>query len=95
MVTAMIASKDHGGFFHAYKGVIDAVHTMPNAPGHAGADPTQLADTARAFLPKAIAHDSLEAAIKAAADEKPDRILIGGSLYLAGEVLEQNQQLPT
>lgn len=95
MVTAMIASKDHGGFFHAYKGVIDAVHTMPNAPGHAGADPAQLADTARAFLPKAIAHDSLEAAIKAAADEKPDRILIGGSLYLAGEVLEQNQQLPT
>ena len=95
MDTAMLASKDHGGFFHAYKGVIDAVHTMPNAPGHAGADPAQLADTARAFLPKAIAHDSLEAAIKAAADEKPDRILIGGSLYLAGEVLEQNQQLPT
>ncbi|GAB5456754.1 MAG: folylpolyglutamate synthase/dihydrofolate synthase family protein [Henriciella sp.] len=95
MVTAMIASKDHGGFFHAYKGVIDAVHTMPNAPGHAGADPAQLADTARAFLPKAIAHDSLGEAIRAAADEKPDRILIGGSLYLAGEVLEQNQQLPT
>lgn len=95
MVTAMIASKDHGGFFHAYKGVIDAVHTMPNAPGHAGADPFELADTARAFLPKAVAHNSLEAAIKAAADEKPDRILIGGSLYLAGEVLEQNQQLPT
>lgn len=95
MVTAMIASKDHGGFFHAYKGVIDAVHTMPNAPGHAGADPAELADTARAFLPKAVAHDSLGEAIKAAADEKPDRILIGGSLYLAGEVLEQNQQLPT
>ena len=95
MVTAMIASKDHGGFFHAYKGVIDAVHTMPNAPGHAGADPIELADTARAFLPKAIAHDSLAAAMRAAAAEKPDRILIGGSLYLAGEVLEQNDQLPT
>lgn len=95
MVTAMIASKDHGGFFHAYKGVIEAVHTMPNAPGHAGADPTALADTARAFLPKAVAHESLAAAMRAAADEKPDRILIGGSLYLAGEVLEQNEQLPT
>ena len=95
MVTAMIASKDHGGFFHAYKGVIDAVHTMPNAPGHAGADPVDLADTARAFLPKALAHDSLAAAMRAAAAEKPDRILIGGSLYLAGEVLEQNDQLPT
>ena len=95
MVTAMIASKDHVGFFHAFKGVIEAVHTMPNAPGHAGADPTALADTARAFLPKAVAHESLAAAMRAAADEKPDRILIGGSLYLAGEVLEQNEQLPT
>ena len=95
MVTAMIASKDHGGFFHAYRGVIDAVHTMPNAPGHAGADPAELADTARAFLPIATAHDSLVAAMRAAAAEKPDRILIGGSLYLAGEVLEQNEQLPT
>ena len=95
MVTAMIASEDHGGFFHAFKGVIDAVHTMPNAPGHAGADPVELADTARAFLPKATAHDSLTAAMRAAAAEKPDRILIGGSLYLAGEVLEQNNQLPT
>lgn len=95
MVTAMIASKDHGGFFHAYKGVIDAVHTMPNAPGHAGAEPTALAETAGAFLPKSMAHDSLQAAMQAAAAEKPDRILIGGSLYLAGEVLEQNEQLPT
>ena len=95
MVTAMIASKDHGGFFHAFKGVIDSVHTMPNAPGHAGADPVELADTTRAFLPKATAHDSLAAAMRAAAAEKPDRILIGGSLYLAGEVLEQNNQLPT
>lgn len=95
MVTAMIASKDHGGFFHAYKGVIDAVHTMPNAPGHAGAEPSALAETAGAFLPKAVAHDSLQEAMQAAAAEKPDRILIGGSLYLAGEVLDKNEQLPT
>ncbi|MHA7857535.1 MAG: bifunctional folylpolyglutamate synthase/dihydrofolate synthase [Henriciella sp.] len=95
MVTAMIASKDHGGFFHAFKGVIDAVYTMPNAPGHAGAEPSALAETAGAFLPKAVAHNSLQAAMQAAAAEKPDRILIGGSLYLAGEVLEKNEQLPT
>ena len=91
----MIASKDHGGFFHAFKGVIDAVYTMPNAPGHAGAEPSALAETAGAFLPKAVAHNSLQAAMQAAAAEKPDRILIGGSLYLAGEVLEKNEQLPT
>ena len=94
MVTAMIASKDHGGFFHAFKGVVASVHTMPNAPGHAGAEPEALADTARTFMPHATAHASLEAALAAAAAEKPDRILIGGSLYLAGEVLEKNLELP-
>ncbi|MFN3213400.1 MAG: bifunctional folylpolyglutamate synthase/dihydrofolate synthase [Henriciella sp.] len=94
MVTAMIASKDHGGFFHAYKGVISSVHTMPNAPGHAGAEPQALADTARQFMPQASAHASLAYAMAAAAAEQPDRILIGGSLYLAGEVLALNHELP-
>lgn len=95
MVSAMMASKDHGGFFHPFKGVIDAVYTLPNAPGHAGADPVELAETARAFLPVAKAHDTLGAAMAAAALHKPDRILIGGSLYLAGEVLAANNQIPT
>ncbi len=95
MVSAMIASKDHGGFFHAFKGVVGSVYTIPNAPGHAGADPEELAETARQFLPNAEAYASLEAALEAAAAAKPDRILIGGSLYIAGEVLEKNNQRPT
>lgn len=95
MVTAMMASKDHGGFFHPFKGVVDAVYTLPNAPGHAGADPMELAETARAFLPISQAHDSIEAAMAAAADGKPDRILIGGSLYLAGDILAANNQIPS
>lgn len=94
MVAAMIASKDHGGFFHAFKGVIDHVYTAPNAPGHAGADPDELAETAKQFLPDAEAHTTLEAALAAAAAAAPDRILIGGSLYLGGEVLKKNDQLP-
>ena len=94
MVTAMIASKDHGGFFHPFKGVVEAVHTIPNAPGHASAPPETLAETARAFLPNATAFGALEEAMRAAADLKPDRILIGGSLYLAGEVLAANQEIP-
>ena len=94
MVTAMIATKDHGGFFHAFKGTAEAVHTLPNAPGHAGADPEALAETARAFLPTVVAHGSLEDALQAAATRNPDRILICGSLYLAGEVLEKNNERP-
>lgn len=95
MVSAMMASKDHGGFFHAFQGVVEAVHTLPNAPGHAGADPDALAETARAFLPETSAHPNLEAAMSAAAARQPDRILICGSLYLAGEVLEKNDELPS
>lgn len=94
MITAMIASKDHGGFFHAFKGAVEAVFTIPNAPGHASAVPEELAQTAQTYLPEAAAYDSLEAAMIAASARGADRILIGGSLYLAGEVLEQNQQLP-
>ncbi|MEO1659898.1 MAG: folylpolyglutamate synthase/dihydrofolate synthase family protein [Pseudomonadota bacterium] len=95
MVTAMMASKDHGGFFHPFKGVTEAVLTIPNAPGHAGAERVALADTARAFLPHAEACPSLEQAMVKAAALKPDRILIGGSLYLAGDVLEANGECPT
>jgi len=95
MVVGMLASKDHGGYFHPFKGAVDAVHTLPNAPGHASVDAQHLADTAKTFLPEAQAHASLEDAMVAAAARHPDRILICGSLYLAGEVLEKNRELPT
>jgi len=95
MVAGMLASKDHGGFFHPFKGSVSAVHTIPNAPGHASADPQQLAQTAKLYLPDTSVHGSLEEAMVAASADRPDRILICGSLYLAGEVLEKNEQLPT
>lgn len=95
LISAMMASKDHGEFFHAFEGVAEAVHTMPNAPGHAGADPDELAATARRFIGDASAHTSLEAALSAAAARQPDRILICGSLYIAGDVLAANNQVPS
>ncbi len=94
MVSAMMASKDHGGYFHAFKGVVEAVHTLPNAPGHAGADPANLADAARAFIGQVDHHKSLTQALQAASAQSPDRILISGSLYLAGEVLAANNEVP-
>ena len=83
LVSAMMASKDHTGFFHAFQGAVEAVHTCPNAPGHAGAPPQDLADYAARVLPSATAHDTFQNAMKAAAAMQPDRILICGSLYLA------------
>ena len=90
----MMASKDHSGFFFAFEGVADAVHTAPNSHGHIGADPGDLAEAARAAIPDAVAHGSFAAAMQAAAARGPDRILICGSLYLAGDVLAMNGQLP-
>ncbi|MEO1643464.1 MAG: folylpolyglutamate synthase/dihydrofolate synthase family protein [Pseudomonadota bacterium] len=94
LVSAMMASKDHTGFFNAFHGAVEAVHTCPNAPGHAGATPQDLADYAARVLPEATAHESFESAMKGAAEMAPDRILICGSLYLAGDVLFWNNELP-
>lgn len=95
LVSAMMASKDHAGFFFAFENAVEAVHTAPNAAGHAGAEPKALAQAARSAIPTARAHGSFDAALEAAAARKPDRILICGSLYLAGDVLAANGEVPT
>ncbi len=94
LVSAMMSSKDHENFFWTFEGLVDAVYTIPNAPGHAGAEPELLAEAARAFIPEAQACTTLKAAMQAAAQHGADRILICGSLYLAGEVLAMNDELP-
>lgn len=94
MVAAMMASKDHAGYFAPFADTLAGVHTCPNAPGHQGENPADLAKTANRFIPNATAHPHFAAAFEAALSERPDRIFIGGSLYLAGEVLALNQELP-
>ncbi len=94
MITAMMASKDHAGYFAPFKDCVAEVHTCPNAPGHRGAAPTDLADTVRHFIPAAKAHRDFDTAFQAALAARPDRILISGSLYLAGEVLALNEDCP-
>ena len=95
LVSAMMASKDHAGFFLPFEQVAEAVHTAPNSPGHAGAAPEFLVAAAKSVIPIAIPHTSFDAAFAAAVDRQPDRILICGSLYLAGDVLAWNAEEPT
>jgi dihydrofolate synthase / folylpolyglutamate synthase len=71
LVCAMLASKDANGFFRSFSDLGPRVFTVPNAPGHRGAEPAELAGAACAA-----------------------RILICGSLYLAGEVLFANNEIP-
>jgi dihydrofolate synthase / folylpolyglutamate synthase len=94
LVTAMLASKDSVGFFLPFRHLKPPVFTLPNAPGHLGAEPIQLADAALTAGLTATACDSLEAAMRAAAASGADRILICGSLYLAGIVLRENGEAP-
>ncbi len=85
LIVAMLANKDAGGFFEALKGVEAQVFTV--AFDGAAADPAALAAVAqgRGFgaMPTASVDEALDRALALGAG----RIVICGSLYLAGEVL--------
>ena len=70
---------------------------MPIAGEHAGRPAEEVAAIARERRPRSRGRDSVAAALRflAARDwPKPPRILIAGSLYLAGAVLEENGAAP-
>ena len=94
LVSAMLASKDATGFFLPFRRLNPPVFTIPNAPGHRAAEPADLADAAATAGLHATPCNSLEEGLRAAAATDADRILICGSLYLAGEVLSKNGEDP-
>ena len=85
LVVGMLANKDAGGFFAALDGTGAAVFTVPF--DGAAAEPEALAAVARGHglgaTPCASVHEALDRALRFGAG----RIVICGSLYLAGEVL--------
>lgn len=95
LVCAMMAGKDAGGFFKSFEGLSCDVFTCPNTDGHKGAAPKALAVAANDAGLNAVASNSFQAALKMAGESGAERILICGSLYLAGDVLALNEQLPT
>jgi len=94
LITAMLASKDSVGFFMPFRHLKPPVFTIPNAPGHLGAEPIRLVDAAHTAGLDATPCDSLASAMHAATQSGADRILICGSLYLAGAVLGENGEAP-
>jgi dihydrofolate synthase/folylpolyglutamate synthase len=94
LVTAMLASKDSAGFFAPFADLKPDVFTCPNAPGHQAAEPAELASRAAQAGLRVTPSQSFSEALRAAAATRPDRILICGSLYLAGEVLPLNHEAP-
>jgi dihydrofolate synthase/folylpolyglutamate synthase len=85
LIVGMLANKDAGGFFEALKDSGAAVFTVPFEG--ASADPEALAAVARGHGLGATPFTSVETALDRAFALGAGRVVICGSLYMAGEVL--------
>lgn len=99
LIAGMINTKDPVGYFEAFAGMARHVFTVPVPDSDASLDPGFLADTADEAGLTAEPAESVESAIAAICSnwnglERPPRILIGGSLYLLGDVLRVNGTPP-
>jgi dihydrofolate synthase / folylpolyglutamate synthase len=97
VIVGMMANKDAGGFLANFAGLTRHIIAVP-IPDREGAMPLdRLMDAARALGMRVERADSVGAALRAVAKlayEMPPRILITGSLYLAGGVLSANGTPP-
>ena len=95
LVIGMLANKDVDAFLSPFAGRIAHIHALP-VPGHEHHEADRFAAIATRWGIGCTAHEEPTAAINAIAalgDPAP-KLLIGGSLYLAGEILRLNDQLP-
>lgn len=94
LVVGMMGLKDAAGFLVPFRGLARHIVTVPIPGAHeAPFDPEALADVARRVDLKADPAANVEAALKRidVLDPGAKRVLICGSLYLAGHVLARQQ----
>jgi dihydrofolate synthase/folylpolyglutamate synthase len=97
LVVGMLATKDAAGFLQNFTGLARRLIAVAIPRQDKSVPADVLADTASRIGLPAESCDSLEAALAAVgrlALQPPPRILITGSLYLAGEVLARNGTPP-
>jgi dihydrofolate synthase / folylpolyglutamate synthase len=97
IIVGMLRNKDASGFLKPFAHKIASLHAVPIS-GHEHHDPDELCRLAQRELkiPEARSSDDVTSAIKDLATEFDGApILICGSLYLAGEVLQLNGELPS
>lgn len=99
LICGMLTTKEPHGYFEAFAGLARAVFTVPIDSSEAGHDPLTLAEFAREAGLHAEAFPSAGAVLDRLRltwepHEPAPRILIGGSLYLAGQVLAENGTPP-
>ena len=92
LILGMLNSKEPEEYLRPFKEVVDLVLTVaiPGEPNALSAE--DLVDAARSVGLRAQAAEDVGAALTLALDTPPEtgRVLIGGSLYLAGTVLVEN-----
>ena len=99
IIAGMINTKDPVGYFKAFADIAEYVFTVPIGGTDAAIDPVVLADAAfdagLIAAPTSSIQDALEELAKRLVPGNPaPRILIGGSLYLAGNALSLNGTVP-
>src|SRR6185437_2081518 len=97
LIVGMMATKDCEGFLRNFTGLARRMIAVPIPNAEKGMSAEAVADAARAVGLPATSRDNLSEALETARKldlEPPPRILITGSLYLAGEVLRENGTLP-
>lgn len=99
LICGMINTKDQTGYFRAFQGIARHVYTVPVSFSESSVANTELAARAMEAGLSAEPVNSVAAALMLLRDtwdhrEPPPRILIGGSLYLAGAVLAENGTPP-
>ncbi|UYY58981.1 bifunctional folylpolyglutamate synthase/dihydrofolate synthase [Sphingomonas sp. S2-65] len=95
LVLGMLANKDAAAMLDRFAPIAESLVAVP-VPGHAHHAPSDLAQAARARGLDAQEAVDIPAALRAIAGRNTPApvVLILGSLYLAGTVLQQNDELP-
>lgn len=93
LLIGMLENKDVAGFLAPLRPCLGAIHSVP-VEGHAYHGAEAFAALARDWGIAHHAHAGLEAAAESIGRDTYGPLLIVGSLYLAGEVLKANDQLP-
>ncbi len=91
MIFASLATKDPPGMLEPFRSLVAEVHMVPIGD-HSSIAPHELAEMAAELGFVAEGHDDFEQALAAIPSDA--RVLIFGSLYLAGKVLAANHQIP-
>jgi dihydrofolate synthase/folylpolyglutamate synthase len=97
LIVGMLTTKDNAGFLRNFAGLARRLIAIPVPGQDKGMPAEELAAIARDIGLSAMSREDLNGAFDAVRKldlDPPPRILITGSLYLAGEVLKANGTLP-